>query len=100
MCTKKTYIIPIEEKKKIGEPDRKEINDVPIKIISPSPAVIEQAETAIERQQKNIKRRNQVGGREVNIPSKRRKVHTRRRFVQMSFKEFDNINAKRRKETD
>jgi len=98
--TTKTYIIPIEEKKKIGEPERKEINNVPINIISPSQAVVEQAETEIERQKKNIKSRSQVGGREVNIPLKRRKVHTKKRFVQMSFKEFDNIHAKRRKQTD
>ena len=45
----KTSIIPIEDKKKIREPERKEINDVPIKIISPSQAVVEQAETEIER---------------------------------------------------
>ena len=45
----KTSIIPIEDKKKIREPERKEINDVPIKIISPSQALVEQAETKIER---------------------------------------------------
>ena len=45
----KTSIIPIEDKKKIREPEKKEINDVPIKIISPSQAVVEQAETEIER---------------------------------------------------
>ena len=39
----KTNIIPIEEKKKTKEPQRIEINDVPVKIISPSLAVVEQA---------------------------------------------------------
>lgn len=43
----KTRIIPIEDKKNIGELERKEINDVPIKIISPSQAVVEQVETEI-----------------------------------------------------
>lgn len=46
----KTNIIPIEQKKKIGEPQQTEINDVPVKIISPAQAVVEQAETEIERQ--------------------------------------------------
>jgi hypothetical protein len=39
----RTNIIPIEEKKKTKEPQRIEINDVPVKIISPSLAVVEQA---------------------------------------------------------
>jgi hypothetical protein len=37
----RTNIIPIEEKKKKKEPRRMEINDVPVKIISPSQAVVE-----------------------------------------------------------
>ena len=86
MGTTKTYILSIKEKKNIVEPKRKDINDVPIKIISHSQAVIEQAKTEIERQKKNIKRRKQVGGREVSIQSKIRKVHTKKIFVQMSFK--------------
>jgi hypothetical protein len=40
----------IENKKKIREPERKEINDVPIKIKSPSQAVVDKAETEIKRQ--------------------------------------------------
>ena len=43
----KANIIPIEEVKKIKEPQRTEINDVQVKIISPSQAVVEQAETEI-----------------------------------------------------
>ena len=84
----------MKENTKIGEPERKDISDVPIKIISHSQAVIEQAKTEIERQKKNIKRRSQVGDLEVSIHSKIRKVHTKKIFVQMSFKEFDSIHAK------
>ena len=46
----KTSIISIENKEKIKEPERKKISDVPIKIILPSQAVVEQAETEIKRQ--------------------------------------------------
>jgi len=68
----KTRIIPIEDKKKIGEPERKEINDVPIKIISPSQAVVEQAETEIERQ--GLKRKREP--RTAHNNAKRAKVKT------------------------
>lgn len=37
----RTNIIPIEQKKKTKEPQRMEINDVPVKIISPSQTVVE-----------------------------------------------------------
>jgi len=57
----KTSIIPIEDKKKIREPERKEINDVRCKIISPSQAVVEQAETEIERH--GLKRKNRTSQR-------------------------------------
>lgn len=68
----KTRIIPIEDKKKFGELERKEINDVPINIISPSQAVVEQAETEIER--KVLKRTREP--RIAHNNAKRAKVKT------------------------
>ena len=68
----KMSIIPIENKKKIREPERKEINDVPIKIISPSQAVVEQAETEIERQ--GLKRKTEP--RKAHNNATRAKVTT------------------------
>ena len=68
----KTSIIPIENKKKIREPERKEINDVPIKIKSPSQAVVEHAETEIKRQ--GIKRKTEP--RKTHNNAKRAKVKT------------------------
>ena len=68
----KASIIPIEDKKKIREPERKEINDVPIEIISPSQAVVEQAETEIERQ--GLKRKTEP--RKAHNNATRAKVTT------------------------
>ena len=70
----KTNIIPIEEKKKTKEPQRMEINDVPVKIISPSLAVVEQAETEIKRQ--DLKRKTEP--RKSHNSAKCRKGKTKR----------------------
>ena len=43
----KTIITPIENKKK-NESSQMDVNDVPVKIISPAQAVVEQASTEIE----------------------------------------------------
>ena len=70
----RTNIIPIEQKKKTKEPQRMEINDLPVKIISPSLAVVEQAETEIKRQ--DLKRKTEP--RKSHNSAKRRKGKTKR----------------------
>lgn len=82
----RTNIIPIEEKKETTEPPRMEINDVPVKIISLSQAVVEQAETEIERQ--GLKRKPEPS--KSHNSGKRRKVKTyRKKYTKQSKDIFD-----------
>lgn len=72
-----TYITPIEWKTNTNQ--QKDSSDVPIKIISPSQAVVEQAKTEIGREShigRGIKRKQKQKG--VSKTNKRRKVKTKK----------------------
>ena len=80
----RTNIIPIEQKKKTKEPQRMEINDVPVKIISPSQAVVEQEETEIKRQ--GLKRKTEP--HKSHNSAKRRKGKTQRETYNKKTKDI------------